>query len=119
MHNPRLGYAAFLRRRAPPRWRSCTPDSVRTRCTNPYERPVEEASARMLSPDVYRLTRSFASVARSAPTIRRPLSVLEAVLVAAISKSLTSYSGRFFWNTTYCEAMFPVSPIRPSSSIMR
>src|SRR5262249_2510422 len=43
---------AFLRRRAPPRWRSCTPDSVSTRWTNPYERPVSEARARMLSPAV-------------------------------------------------------------------
>jgi hypothetical protein len=112
-------YAVFFLRRAPPRCRSCTPDSVKTRCTNPYERPVEDASARMLSPDVYRLTRSFASVARSAPTIRRPFSVVVAVLVAAISKSLTSYSGRFKWNTTSSEVMFPVSPIRPSSTIMR
>ena len=52
---------AFLRRRAPPRWRSCTPDSVSTRWTNPYDRPVDAANARMLSPELYRFTRSFAS----------------------------------------------------------
>src|SRR2546421_12622374 len=38
----------------------------------------------MLSPEVYRLTRSFASVCRSAPTIRRPFSVLVVVPVAAM-----------------------------------
>jgi len=45
---------------------------------------VEAASARMLSPEVYRLTRSFASDCRSLPTIRRPFSVLVAVPVAAM-----------------------------------
>src|SRR5882672_688121 len=38
----------------------------------------------MLSPEVYRLTRSLASVWRSAPTIRRPFSALVVVPVAAI-----------------------------------
>src|SRR5438270_13987347 len=38
----------------------------------------------MLSPEEYRLTRSLASVWRSAPTIRRPFSVLVVVPVAAM-----------------------------------
>ena len=72
----------FFRRRTPPRCRNWTPDSVRTRCTKPYDRPVEDASDRMLSPLVYRLTKSLASVARSAPTIRRPSSLDAPVAVA-------------------------------------
>ena len=114
-----LCHCDFLRRRAPPRWRSCTPDSVRTRCTNPYERPVDEARARMLSPLVYLLTRSFASVGSFGSD--DPAALLRAGGCAGGChlESLTSYSGRIWWNTASCEVMFPVSPIRPSSSIMR
>jgi hypothetical protein len=35
---------------APPRPRSAAPFSLKIRCTNPYDRPVESAMSRMLSP---------------------------------------------------------------------
>jgi hypothetical protein len=56
----------------------------------------------MLSPDVYRFTRSFARVARSAPTIRRPFSVVVAVLLAAISKSSRPTVGGFVEHHIVC-----------------
>src|SRR5204862_5714064 len=43
------------------------------RCTKPYERPVDSASARMLTPDSYFFLRSADSLSRSAPVTRRPL----------------------------------------------
>ena len=42
-----------LPRVAPPRPRNWTSFSVTIRCTNPYERPVSSARARMLAPPVY------------------------------------------------------------------
>ena len=70
----------------PRKIRGGTPALLRARrgVLSDDERPVEAASARMLSPEVYRLTRSLASVCRSLPTIRRPFSVLVAVPVAAM-----------------------------------
>src|ERR1700684_4307894 len=38
----------------------------------PYDRPVEAASERMLSPELYRFLRSEASLARSAPVTLAP-----------------------------------------------
>src|ERR671926_219154 len=55
---------AFLVRVAPPRPRSVTPLSVRTRCTKPYDRPVDSARARMLAPFSYFLFSSLASFSR-------------------------------------------------------
>jgi len=43
----------FFLRVAPPRPRRAVPDSLRMRCTKPYERPVSSASARMLAPPSY------------------------------------------------------------------
>src|SRR4051794_6448080 len=65
------GYA-FLVRVAPPRPRSVTPLSLRTRCTNPYDRPVDSARARMLAPFSYFFFRSLASLSRVDPVIRAP-----------------------------------------------
>src|SRR6185437_6200966 len=57
---------------APPRPRRVAPDSVRMRCTKPYDRPVESASVRMLAPLSYFLRRSAASRSRSPPVTRLP-----------------------------------------------
>ena len=57
-------YEVFLVRVAPPRPRSVTPVSLRTRCTNPYDRPVDSARARMLAPFSYFFFRSAASLSR-------------------------------------------------------
>ena len=57
---------------APPRPRKETPLSLRIRWMNPYDRPVEAASDRMLSPAPYRFLRSAASFVRSAPVTRVP-----------------------------------------------
>src|SRR3954463_13658337 len=65
------GYAFFVRV-APPRPRSVTPLSLRTRCTNPYDRPVDSARARMLAPFSYFFFRSLASLSRVDPVIRAP-----------------------------------------------
>src|SRR6266498_1628970 len=78
---PRNGAAIGLlhgcfRTRGPPRPRNRTPDSLNTRCTKPYERPVAAASMRMLSPRTYRDAKAVATVWRSAPTTRRPLSAV-------------------------------------------
>ena len=62
----------FLVRVAPPRPRSVTPVSLSTRCTNPYERPVCSARARMLAPFSYFFFRSVASLSRWLPVIRAP-----------------------------------------------
>ncbi len=65
------GYFFFVRV-APPRPRSVTPDSESTRCTKPYDRPVDSASARMLAPFSYFFFRSDASLSRATPVIRLP-----------------------------------------------
>src|SRR5215218_9496989 len=66
------GYEVFFARVAPPRPRSVTPDSLRTRCTKPYDRPVDSARARMLAPFSYFFFRSLASLSRWVPVIRAP-----------------------------------------------
>src|SRR3954464_8251082 len=68
----RSGYEVFFARVAPPRPRSVTPDSLRTRCTKPYDRPVDSARARMLAPFSYFFFRSLASLSRWVPVIRAP-----------------------------------------------
>src|SRR6266567_5207141 len=65
-------FALLFPRVAPPRPRRETPVSVRIRCTNPYDRPVDAASDRMLSPASYLFLRSAASFVRSAPVTRVP-----------------------------------------------
>jgi 2-polyprenyl-6-methoxyphenol hydroxylase-like FAD-dependent oxidoreductase len=62
----------FFVRVAPPRPRSVTPDSESTRCTKPYDRPVDSASARILAPFSYFFFRSDASLSRATPVIRLP-----------------------------------------------
>src|SRR5262249_61288552 len=62
----------FFRRVAPPRPRRLAPASVKMRCTKPYERPCDSASARMLAPWSYFFFSSEASLSRAAPVIRAP-----------------------------------------------
>ena len=54
-------FFSLFGRVAPPRPRSVTPVSDSTRCTKPYERPVDSARARMLAPFSYFFFRSVAS----------------------------------------------------------
>lgn len=72
MARPNNGFYFFLVRVAPPRPRSWTPDSLRTRWMNPYERPVDSASARMLAPRSYFFFKSAASLSRVEAVIRAP-----------------------------------------------
>jgi hypothetical protein len=47
---------------------------------NPYDLPVEAASALMLSPELYRLSKSAASFVRSAPVTLVPFLRVSATL---------------------------------------
>ena len=76
----------FFGRVAPPRPRSVTPVSDSTRCTKPYERPVDSARARMLAPFSYFFFRSVASFSRCAPVMRAPF--FRSATVAVPSRSL-------------------------------
>jgi hypothetical protein len=78
----------FFVRVAPPRPRSVTPDSERTRWTKPYDRPVDSASARMLAPFSYFFFSSDASLSRATPVIRLPF------FRSATSKRLSSDARR-------------------------
>ena len=71
---------------APPRPRSVTPVSDSTRCTKPYERPVDSARARMLAPFSYFFFGSVASFSRCAPVMRAPF--FRSATVAVPSRSL-------------------------------
>ena len=75
----RTSSSAALRRRRllatrvpPPLPRRVIPVSVRIRCTKPYERPVDAARDRILSPESYRFLSSVASLLRSTPVTRVP-----------------------------------------------
>src|SRR5665811_2137282 len=86
-----LGQPAFLDaarrasaaapRVAPPRLRMATPDSARTPCTKPYERPMSSPIDLMLSPPLYRLTSVAARSLRPAPVIREPFGSRSLMLI--------------------------------------
>jgi hypothetical protein len=93
-----LDAAFFAPRVAPPRPRSSTPDSFKTPCTNPKERPASSAIFRMLSPAAYRLAYWEASVVRCAPVMREPLA-------NALATAPPFVVGHRNWTTTLPDRM--------------
>src|SRR4029078_5388502 len=90
---PRRAYFFFVRV-APPRPRSVTPVSERTRCTSPWDRPVDWARARMLAPFSYFFLRSVASLSRWAPVMRAPFFRSATALVPSSSSNSLVRAGR-------------------------
>lgn len=77
----------FTPRVAPPRPRKLAPDSFRTPCTKPYDRPESATILRMLSPAAYRLAYWEASVLRCVPVMREPFASALATMPPLVARS--------------------------------